>query len=229
MSSGREVVHGRGCGRLWRPQEMPPATPQRRLSAEAAGGAQCSCPPRPDTPAASEAAAGGGADDGGGCGGDGAGCGGRGGGGGRRRGGVPGAAPAAVGAALRAAAGHRHCRSVCWAGGRARTGASHSRRARGHVAAVAAAFQPEESLTRGRLTRPRLVCPLVISDPPFLPVLVAARRVSDVPERAFGHEPPHHVYVTHSNDRGPGAELARGQPVPRGTIFHPWVTVETKI
>jgi len=95
--------------------------------------------------------------------------------------------------------------------------------------AEGAAFQIEEGLTRGRLTRPRLMCPLIISDPPFLPLSVGTRRVSEVPERAFGHEPPHHVYVTKSNDPGPGAELARCRPVPRGTIFHPWVAVETKI
>ena len=117
----------------------------------------------------------------------------------------------------------------CGGGGGERAPAPAMLAARARVAAGAAAYQPEEGLTRGRLTRPRLMCPLIISDPPFLPVSVGTRRVSDVPERAFGHEPPHHVYVTHSNDRGHGAERARGRPGPRGTIFHPWVAVETKI
>ena len=50
-------------------------------------------------------------------------------------------------------------------------------------------------------------------------VSVESRRVSDGPKSAFDHAPPHTRYVTHSNDRGPGAELARGRPVPRGRIF----------
>ena len=47
--SGQAAVRGKGCGRLWGARAMPPATPHRRLSAEAAGVAQCSCPPRPNS------------------------------------------------------------------------------------------------------------------------------------------------------------------------------------
>jgi len=36
-------------------------------------------------------------------------------------------------------------------------------------------------------------------------------------------------YRTSINNRDPGAELTRGRQVPRSTIFHPWVAVETKI
>ena len=82
---------------------------------------------------------------------------------------------------------------------------------------------------RGTVARPRLVCPHERSDPVVLPVSVRSRGVSDRAASAFGHAPPHERYVTHSNDRGPGAELARGRPVPRGIIFHPWIAVERKI
>jgi len=86
-------------------------------------------------------------------------------------------------------------------------------------------------LATGRVTvaRPRLVCPHERSDPAVLPVWVRSRRVSDRPASAFGHTPPHERYVTHFTDPGSEAEMARGRPVPRGTIFYPWVAVETKL
>jgi len=86
-------------------------------------------------------------------------------------------------------------------------------------------------LATGRETvaRPRLVCPHERSDPVVLPVSVRSRRVSDRPAGAFGHMPPHEIYVTHFNDPGCEVEMACGRPVPRGTIIHPWVAVETKI
>jgi len=74
-------------------------------------------------------------------------------------------------------------------------------------------------LTRGRWAQPRLVCPLIRSDPLAFPVSVGSRRVSDTPESTFGRAPPHVGYVTRSNDRDPWAELTRGRPVPRGTII----------
>jgi len=82
---------------------------------------------------------------------------------------------------------------------------------------------------RGTVARPRLVCPHKRSDPVVRPSSLRSGRVSDRPASAFGHTPPHERYVTHFNDPGSGAEMARGRPLPRGTIFHPWVAVETKI
>ena len=82
---------------------------------------------------------------------------------------------------------------------------------------------------RGAVARPRLVCPHERSDPVVLPVSVRSRGMSDRPTSVFGHTPPHERYVTHFNDPGSGVEMACGRPVPRGTIFHPWVAVETKI
>jgi len=79
------------------------------------------------------------------------------------------------------------------------------------------------------VARPRLVCPLEWPDPLVAPVSVETRPLSDVPASAFGRAPPHDRYVTHSNDRGPGAEQARGRLVLTGTIFHPSVAVETKL
>ena len=84
-------------------------------------------------------------------------------------------------------------------------------------------------IRHGAVARPRLVCPLEWSDPLVAPVSVGTRPVSDVPERLLGHAPRHYGYVTCSNGRDPRAELTRGLPHPRGTIFHPWVAVETKI
>jgi len=59
-------------------------------------------------------------------------------------------------------------------------------------------------------------------------VSVESRRLSDGPKITFDHAPPHKSYVTYSKDQGPEAELARGRPVARGPIFHPWVAVESK-
>jgi len=52
--------------------------------------------------------------------------------------------------------------------------------------------------------------------------------LSDGPKITFDHAPPRKSYVTYSKDQGTEAELARGRPVARGPIFHPWVAVESK-
>ena len=100
---------------------------------------------------------------------------------------------------------------------------------RARVAAGAAASQPEKGLTRGPLTPPRLVCPLNSPDSIIWPVYVKSHRVPDGLESALGHEPLHDRYVTRPNDSDTGPEPARGCPLQRGTLCHPWVTVETNV
>jgi len=78
------------------------------------------------------------------------------------------------------------------------------------------------------VARHRFVCPHERSDPVVLSVSVRSRRVADRPASASGHTPPHERYVTHFNDRGSGAEMARGLPVQRGTIsIHGWLSKQT--